>query len=96
MANLAHCLNSFFWTMKRNLVENSSSEEDEVDHAIFRAKRKKDISSSEDEENDVKHDKFEKVDVDLKNYMYEPVHFVRAHCKAGEKPEVDTQVKFFT
>ena len=82
--------------MKRNLVENSSSEEDEVDHAIFRAKRKKDISSSEDEEDDVKHDKFEKVDVDLKNYMYEPVHFVRAHCKAGEKPEVDTQVKFFT
>ena len=80
--------------MKRYIVESSSSEEDEVDHAMFRAKRKKDISSSEDEEeNDAKHDKFEKVDVDLRDHVYEPVHFMRAHCKAGEKPEVDTQVK---
>ena len=96
MVILTHCLNSFFWTMKRYIVESSSSEEDEVDHATFRAKPKKEISSSEDEEDDVIHDKFEKVEVDLKNYVYEPVHFVRAHCKAGEKPEVNTQVKFFT
>ena len=82
--------------MKRHIVESSSSEEDEVDHATFRAKPKKEISSSEDEEDDVIHDKFEKVEVDLKNYVYEPVHFVRAHCKAGEKPEVNTQVKLIS
>ena len=89
MANL-------FWAMKRYIVESSSSEEDENDHGKFQAKRKKDFPSSEDEEDDVKHEKFEKVEVDLRNYVYEPVHFVRAHCKAGEKPEVDTQVKIIS
>ena len=82
-----------FCTMKK-FLESSSSEEEEVGQGVFRAKRKRESSTSEDE--DVKHDLFEKVDVDLKNHVYEPVHFVRAHCKVGEKPEVETQVKLLT
>jgi len=74
----------------KKFLESSSSEEEEVGQGVFRAKRKRESSTSEDE--DVKHDLFKKVDVDLKNHVYEPVHFVRAHCKVGEKPEVETQV----
>ena len=79
--------------MKR-LLENSSSgsDDDDVPEA-FRAKRKQETSSEEEEENQKQ---FKKVDVNLKNHVYEPVHFVRAHCKAGEIPEVATQVKLFT
>ena len=76
--------------MKR-LLENSSSgsDDDDVPEA-FRAKRKQETSSEEEEEN---HKQFKKVDVNLKNHVFEPVHFVRAHCKAGDVPEVATQVK---
>ena len=71
-------------------VESSNSEDDEVDHGASRAKRKREESSTEDE--DISHNRFKKVEVNLKNHVYEPVHFVRAHCKAGEEPDVDTQV----
>ena len=72
-------------------VESSNSEDDEVDHGASRAKRKREESSTEDE--DISHNRFKKVEVNLKNHVYEPVHFVRAHCKAGEEPDVDTQVR---
>ena len=80
--------------MKR-LLENSSSgsDDDDVPEA-FRAKRKQETSSGEGEEEN--HMQFKKVDVNLRNHVYEPVHFVRAHCKAGGIPEVDTPVKLFT
>ena len=82
--------------MKR-LLENSSSgsDDDDVPEA-FRAKRKQETSSGEGEEEN--HKQFKKVDVNLKKHVYEPVHFVRAHCKAGAGGihEVDTQVRLFT
>ena len=81
-------------TMKR-FLENSSSDSDNED--VFEASRAKRVpqntSDDDDEEEEKKHTQFKKVDVNLKNHVYEPVHFVRAHCKAGEMPEVNTQVK---
>ena len=81
--------------MKR-LLEYSNSGGDD-DEGVFKASRAKQskATSSEDEEDKI-HNQFKKVDVNLKNHVYEPVHFVRAHCKAGEMPEVNTQVKLFT
>ena len=76
--------------MKRYLENSSSGSDDDDVPEAFRAKRKQETSSGEGEEEN--HKQFKKVDVNLKNYVYEPVHFVRAHCKAGEIPQVDTQV----
>ena len=85
---LAHCSN--WLTMKRFLENSSSGSDDDDVFEAFQPKRKQE-NSSEDED-DENHKQFKKVDVNLKNYVYEPVHFVRAHCKAGEMPQVDTQV----
>ena len=82
-------------TMKRFLENSSSGSDDEDVFEASRAKRVTLNTSNEDdeEEEEKKHTQFKKVDVNLKNHVYEPVHFVRAHCKAGEMPEVNTQVK---
>ena len=78
-------------TMKRFLENSSSGSDNEDEFEASRAKRVTQNTSNEEEEK--KHTQFKKVDVNLKNHVYEPVHFVRAHCKAGEMPEVNTQVK---
>ena len=78
--------------MKRILDHSSSGSDDDDVFEAFGAKRKQDSSSDEEEK---KHKQFKKVEVNLKNHVYEPVHFVRAHCGAGEIPEVNTQVKLF-
>ena len=81
-------------TMKRFLENSSSDSDNEDEFEASRAKRvTQNTSSDDEEEEEKKHTQFKKVDVNLKNHVYEPVHFVRAHCKAGEMPEVNTQVK---
>ena len=76
--------------MKR-FLESSSSEEDEDDQGMggdecdsFNIKYEVDRSYKE----------YKKVEVDLNKYVYEPVHFVRAHCKPVEKPSAEVQVNY--
>ena len=45
-----------------------------------------------EEEVDLSQKLFKKVEVDLDKYVYEPVYFVRAHCKPEETPSADIQV----
>ena len=76
--------------MKR-FLESSSSEEDEGDQGM---EGDECGSSNIKDEVDRSYKEYKKVEVDLKKYVYEPVHFVRAHCKPLEKPSGEVQVKY--
>ena len=75
--------------MKR-FLESSSSEEEGDDEQEMGGDECG--SPTLEEEVDLGHKLFKKVEVDLDKYVYEPVHFVRAHCKPEEKPSADIQV----
>ena len=75
---------------KRDLfLESASSEEDGNEQGMGEDECG---SPTLKEEVDLGHKLFKKVKVDLDKYVYEPVHFVRAHCKPEEKPSADIQV----
>ena len=74
--------------MKR-FLESSSSEEDGEEQGM---EEDECGSPTLEEEVDLGHKLFKKVEVDLDKFVYEPVHFVRAHCKPEEKPSADIQV----
>ena len=74
--------------MKR-FLESSSSEEDGEEEGMVEDECG---SPTLKDEVDLGHKMFKKVEVDLDKYVYEPVHFVRAHCKPEEKPSADIQV----
>ena len=76
--------------MKR-FLESSSSDEDENDQGM--GGDEFDSSNIKDEV-DRSYKEYKKVEVDLKKYVYEPVHFVRAHCKPVEKPSAEVQVNY--
>ena len=76
--------------MKR-FLESSSSEEDEDEQGM----RGDECGSSKiKDEVDRSCKEYKKVEVDLNKYVYEPVHFVRAHCKPVEKPSAEVQVNY--
>ena len=76
--------------MKR-FLESSSSEEDEDEQGM----RGGECGSSKiKDEVDRSCKEYKKVEVDLNKCVYEPVHFVRAHCKPLEKPSGEVQVKY--
>ena len=76
--------------MKR-FLESSSSEEDEDEQGM----RGNECGSSNiKDEVDRSYKEYKKVEVDLNKYVYEPVHFVRAHCKPVEKPSAEVQVNY--
>ena len=74
--------------MKR-FLESSSSDEDGDEQGLG-----EDVCGSPtlEQKVDLGHKLFKKVEVDLDKYVYEPVYFVRAHCKPEEKPSADIQV----
>ena len=74
--------------MKR-FLESSRSDEDGDEQGIGEDECG---SPTLEEEVDLGHKLFKKVEVDLDKYVYKPVHFVRAHCKPEEKPSADIQV----
>ena len=74
--------------MKR-FLESSSSEEDGDEQGMGEDECG---GPTLEEEVDLSQKLFKKVEVDLDKYVYEPVHFVRAHCKPEEKPSADIQV----
>ena len=75
--------------MKR-FLESSSSDEDEDEQGM----RGDECGSSKiKDEVDRSYKEYKKVEVDLNKCVYEPVHFVRAHCKPLEKPSAEVQVK---
>ena len=76
--------------MKR-FLESSSSDEDEDDQGM--GGDECDSSNIKDEV-DRSCKEYKKVEVDLNKYVYEPVHFVRAHCKPVEKPSAEVQVNY--
>ena len=75
-------------TMKR-FLESSSSDEDGDEREMGGDESG---SPTPEEKVDLGHKLFKKVEVDLDKYVFEPVHFVRAHCKPEEKPSADIQV----
>ena len=77
-------------TMKR-FLESSSSEEDEDEQGMGGDECG---SSNIQDEVDHSYKEYKKVEADLSKYVYEPVHFVRAHCKPEEKPSAEVQVRF--
>ena len=76
--------------MKR-FLESSSSDEDENDQGM--GGDEFDSSNIKDEV-DRSYKEYKKVEVDLNKHVYEPVHFVRAHCKPVEKPSAEVQVNY--
>ena len=75
--------------MKRFLESSSSEEEGDDEQGMGEDECG---SPTLEEKVDLGHKLFKKVEVDLDKYVYEPVHFVRAHCKPEEKPSADIQV----
>ena len=76
--------------MKR-FLESSSSEEDEDEQGM----RGGECGSSKiKDEVDRSCKEYKKVEVDLNKCVYEPVHFVRAHCKPVEKRSAEVQVRY--
>ena len=75
--------------MKRFLESSSSDEDGDDEQGMVEDECG---SPTLEKEVDLGHKLFKKVEVDLDKFVYEPVHFVRAHSKPGEKPSADIQV----